>query len=75
MDTDYIVLLANTPTQAESLQHSLELADKTGSMYFNQKGNISTLNGGSLELVDKFTYLGNSVSSTENNINVGLAKA
>ena len=34
-------------------------------MYFNQRGDISTLNGSSLKLVDKFTYLGSSVSSTE----------
>ena len=42
---------------------------------FNQSGNISTLNGGSLKLVDQFTYLGSSVSSTKNNINTQLAKA
>ena len=35
---------------------------------------MSTLNGGSLKLVDKFTYLGSSVSSTENDINMRLAK-
>ena len=82
MDTDYaddIVLLANTPTQAKSLLHSLELAaaatglhvnaDKTEYMCFNQRGDISTLNGSSLKLVDKFTYIGSSVSSTEKEIN------
>ena len=36
---------------------------------------ISTLNGSSLKLVDKFTYLGSSVSSTETDINMLLAKA
>ena len=36
---------------------------------FNQKGDNSILNGGSLKLVDKFNYLGSSVSSTENDIN------
>ena len=41
---------------------------------FNQ-GNISTLNGGSLKLMNKFTYLGSSVLSTESNINVPQAKA
>ena len=69
-DADYAddkVLLANTPIQAESRLHSLKQiaggigfflnADKTEYMYFNQKGDISTLNGGSLKLVDKFTYL------------------
>ena len=44
-------------------------------MCFNQTGDISTLNGSSLKLVDKFTYLGSSVSSTETNINTWLAKA
>ena len=32
-------------------------------MCFNQKGDISTLDGTSLKLVDKFTYLGSSVST------------
>ena len=41
----------------------------------NQTGDISTLNGSSLKLVDKFTYLGSSVSSTETDINTWLAKA
>ena len=44
-------------------------------MYFNQKGDISTLKGGHLKLVDKFTFLGSRVSSTEKNINTRLAKA
>ena len=44
-------------------------------MCFNQTGDISTLNGWTLKLVDKFTYLGNSVSSTETDINTWLAKA
>ena len=87
-DTDYadvIALLANTLTQAKSLLHSLEWAaggigfhvnaDKTEYMRFNQRGDISTLNGGSLKLVDKFTYFGSSISSTENDINMQLAKA
>ena len=41
----------------------------------NQKGHISTLKGGSLKLMDKFIYLGSSVSSTENDINTRLTKA
>ena len=41
---------------------------------FNQTGDISTLNGSSLKLVDKFTYLGSSVSSTDTDINTQLAK-
>ena len=80
-DAEYandIVLLANTPTQAETVLHSLEWAaagiglhvnaDKMEYMCFNQRGNISTLYGSSLKLV-KFTYQGSSVSSTETYIN------
>ena len=40
-------------------------AHKTEYMYYNQTGDISTLDGTSLKLVDKFTYLGSSVLSTE----------
>ena len=36
---------------------------------------ISTLDGSSLKLVDKFTYRGSSVSSTEKDIDMGLTKA
>ena len=87
-DRDYandIALLAKAPTQAKSLLHSLEWAaagiglhdnaDKTEYMCSNQRGDISTLKGGPLKLVDKFTYLESSISSTENNINTWLAKA
>ena len=49
--------------------------DKTKCMCFNQKGTISALNSGSLKLLDKFTYLGCRVSSTESDINTCLAKA
>ena len=42
---------------------------------FNQRSDISTLNGSSLKLVDKFTYQGSSVSSTETDINTRLEKA
>ena len=44
-------------------------------MCFNQKGDISTLDGTSLKMVDKFTYLGSSVSSTEKDIDTRLMKA
>ena len=44
-------------------------------MCFNQTGDISTLNGSPLKLVDKFTYLGSSVSSTEIDIDTQLTKA
>ena len=49
--------------------------DKTEYMCFNEKGDISTLNSSSLKLVDKFTYLGSSVSSIMTDINMRLAKA
>ena len=41
----------------------------------HQRGNISTLKGGHLKQENKFTYLGSSVSSTENDINTQLANA
>ena len=44
-------------------------------MGFNQRGDISTLNHSSLKLVDKFTYLGNSLSSIETDINMQLVEA
>ena len=44
-------------------------------MCYNQTGNITTLDGDSLRLEDKFTYLGSSVSSTENDIDTRLTKA
>ena len=87
-DADYadgIAILANTPNQAETLLHSLERAAagiglhvnayKTEYMCYNQAGDISTPDGTSLKLVDKFTYLGSSVSSTEKNIDTRQTKA
>ena len=87
-DADYaddIALLANTPNQAETLLHSLERAaagigidvnaHKTEYMCFNQASDISTLDGTSLKLVDKFTYLEGNVSSTEKDIDTRLKKA
>ena len=44
-------------------------------MCFNQTGDISTLDGTSLKLVDKFTYQGSSVSSTEEDIDTRLTNA
>ena len=77
-DADYaddIAILANTPDQAETLLHSFERAaaciglyvnaHKTEYMCYNQTGDISTLDGTPLKLVDKFTYQGNSVESTK----------
>ena len=50
-------------------------AHKTEYTCFNQTGDISTLDRSSLKLVDKFTYLGSSVSSTEKDIDTRLTKA
>ena len=44
-------------------------------MRYNQTGDISTLDGTPLKLVDKFTNLGSSVSSTEMDIDTRLTKA
>ena len=44
-------------------------------MCFNETGDISTLNVSCLNLVDKFTYLGSRVLSTETYINTWLTKA
>ena len=87
-DADYaddIAILANTPKQAETLLHSLERAaagiglyvnaHKTEYMCYNQTGDISTLDGTPLKLVDKFTYLGSIVASTEKDIDLRLMKA
>ena len=87
-DADYaddIAILANALAQAETLQHSLERAaagiglhvnaHKTEYKCFNQTDNISTLNGSSLKLVDKFTNQGSSVSSTRTDIDTRQTKA
>ena len=68
--------------RAETLLHSLERAaagiglyvnaHKTEYMCYNHTGDISTLDGTPLKLVDKFTYLG---SSVEKDINTRLTKA
>ena len=78
-------LWANTPNQAETQLHSLERAaagiglyvnaHKTEYMCYYQTGDISTLEGTLLKLVDKFTYLGSSVESTEKDIKTRLTKA
>ena len=86
-DADYaddIAILANTSNQAETLLHSLERAaagiglhvnsHKAEYMCYKQTGDI-TLDRTSLKLVDKFTYQGSSVSSTEKDIDTWLTKA
>ena len=50
-------------------------AHKTEYMCYNQTGNIATLDRASLKLVDKFTKLGSSVSSSEKDIDTRLMKA
>ena len=75
-DADYaddIAILANTPNQAAGIGLHVN-AHKTEYSCFNQTGDISTLEGTSLKLVDKFTYLGSSVSSTEKDIDTRLTK-
>ena len=82
--TPMTAILANTPNQAEALLHRLEQAAvgiglhvnayKTEYMCFNQTGDIATLDGSSLKLVDKFTSLGSSVSSTEKDIDTRQTK-
>ena len=79
------MILANIPNQAETLLHSLERAaagrglyvnaHKTEYMWYNQTGDISTLDGTPLKLVDKFIYPGSSVTSTEKDIDTRLTKA
>ena len=80
-----LICLHTVKYQAETLLHSLERvaagigfhvnAHNTEYMRFNQAGDISTREGTSLKLVDKFTYLGSSVSSTEKYIDTRLTKA
>ena len=84
-NADDTAILANAPTQAETLQHNLERtaasmglyvkAHKTEYMCFNQTGDISTLGSSPLKLVENFTKLGSSVSSTDKDINMRLTKA
>ena len=59
--TEDLALLANLPTQAESRLYSLEQAKRAIDLYMN--ANV-------LELVDKFTYLGSNISSTESDANI-----
>ena len=80
MDLDYadVALLANTPAQVESLlqrrsRQPWSLREHQQNEYaFFREGFISTLKGGSLKLVDNFTYLGSSASSTESDANIRL---
>ena len=49
-------------------------AHKTEYMCFNQAGDISTLEGTSLKLVDKFTFQGSNISSIEEDMDTRLTK-
>ena len=54
----------------------MHAADKIFALlYHNQTGDISTLDGTPPKLVDKFTFLGSSVSSTEKDIDTRLTMA
>ena len=81
-DVDYaddVALLANTPNQAESQLHIQERAAGGIGLHVNvdeteSKRRHLHAKRWSLKQVDKFTYLGTNVSSTENSINTWLAK-
>ena len=60
----------NEPPQALA---SMSMHTKLNTCSFT--GNISTLDGSTLKLADKFTYLRSSVSSTETDIDTRLTKA
>ena len=80
-DADYennFTLLANTPARAESLHSLKEVLAFTGTQIkpgFFKQGVISILSGKPLKLVNQFTYLDCNISSNENDVIVGLAKA
>ena len=83
-DTDYaddLALLVNTPAQDEFLLYSLEQArmqikkqKQSTSIWFKQKGAISTLNVNPLKLVDQINYFGSNISSTESDIKIYIGK-
>ena len=87
-DADYaggMAVFANAPNQAGTLLYGLERAAasiglhvgarKPEYMFFDQADDIFTLDGTSLKLVDKFTFLGRGVSSTKKDIDTRLTKA
>ena len=79
-----LTLLASTPAHAGSKLHSLEQiargigfcanASKTELIYLKQGGDISTLRGKLLKLVDLFLNIACNISSTENNVNIRQVK-
>ena len=78
-DADDIVLLGNTPTEAETQLHNLERAAADIVLHINaneteyMRWHLHTKRY--LKLEDKFTYLGSSASSTETDNNTRLGKA
>ena len=72
--------LKYTPSQAESRLYSLEQAAEGINLYansnnsdfmrFKRKGAMSNPRGKPITSVDKFTYLGSNISSTENDVNL-----
>ena len=67
------MLLVNTPVQAKSLLHNLEQARGIGlymNVCFKWEGAIPILSGLPLKLLDKFTYLGSNISSSDVNIHL-----
>ena len=84
-NADGLELLANIPSQAKSLLHSLEkvnkcislyvIPDKRGIVCLNPHGTIPSLNSKYLKLVDHFTRLGSNISSTESDVNIHTGKA
>ena len=81
---DNLTLHKNTYALAKGLLHSLEQAargislyvnsDKTEFICFVQDRAISTLDNKPMKLVDHFTYLGSSISSTESDVNKRIEK-
>ena len=79
---DSLLMAVHALVNRVSILHSLERAaagiglhvntHKTKYMCYSQTGDISRLDGTPLKLVDKFTYLGCSISSTEKDIDTRL---
>ena len=85
-DADYrLAFLAGIlPAQAESLLYILKQAaggiglymniNKTEFICFKPDRTIFILSGRSLKLVNQFTYIDSNISSTENDVNICIAK-
>ena len=68
------MLLHNLEKAARSIGLYVN-SDKTKYMCFGPNGDIFTLDGKRLKVVDNFTYLGSDISSTERDINTHMGKA